>query len=105
MAFLLLVGLVLSYGLSGVWFGSGTGSIMGGLKAYETYTVLGIFTIPWVNIDFFTVGIPKLLSFNFAFFGGSYEWIKYLFYVFSIGVIWGIVGLAIGVIGNFWSRR
>jgi hypothetical protein len=105
MAFLLLVGLVLSYGLGGIWFGSTTASIFGSLKAYQTYEIFGIFKIPWVNVDFFTVGIPKLLSFNFAFFGGSYEFFRYLAYVFSIGVVWGIVGLAIGVIGNFWSKR
>ncbi len=104
MAFLLLVGMVLSYGLGGIWFGSDTASIFGSLKAYQSYTIFGI-TVPWVNLDFFTVGLPKLLSFNFAFFGGGYEFFRYFLYVFSIGVIWGIVGLVIGVIGNLWSRR
>ena len=104
MVFLLLIGLILSYGLGGIWFNASTSQIFGSLKAYQTYTIFGI-TVPWVNLDFFTVGLPKLFSFDLAFFGSGYEFFRYFLYVFSIGVIWGIVGLVIGVIGNLWSRR
>jgi hypothetical protein len=89
--------------MGGVWFDSGTQTLMGSLNALKTYNILG-FHVPWVNIDFFTIGVPKLLSFDFAFFGGSFAAFKYAMYIFSIGIIWGIVAVVIGVIANIGGR-
>ncbi len=89
--------------MGGVWFDSSTQTIFGTLTAFKTYSVVG-FQIPWVNVEFFTIGIPKLLSFNFAFFGGSYGAFKYGLYVFSIGIIWGIVATLAGLVLNFFKR-
>jgi hypothetical protein len=99
-----LIGITLSYIMGGAWFGTDSQSIFGSLTAFKDYNILG-FHMPWINVDYFTVGIPKLLQFNFAFFGGSYNYFKYMMYVFSIGIIWGIVVTFIGLILNFFGSR
>ncbi len=103
-AFLLIAGLSLSFIMGGVWFNNVWQARMNTLMALKTYNVLGFFKVPFVNIDFFTVGIPRLLSFDFAFFGGSTVYFQYILYAVSIGIIWGFVSVVIGIIYNFWSK-
>jgi len=99
-----LIGITLSFIMGGVWFDSATKSIFGTLTVFKDYNILG-FHMPWINLEYFTVGIPKLLQFDFAFFGGSYNYFKYVLYVFSIGIIWGIVVTFISIILNFFGSR
>jgi len=98
------IGLLLSWMLNGMWFNTATRAILGSLTAIKVYDIWGMFKIPWVNMDFFTIGLPKLLSFDFAFFGGTYGAIQYLLYIIAMGIVWGIVVVVIGVIYSFWSR-
>lgn len=100
---ILLVGIVLSFIMGGVWFDTATKTVFDSLRVMKTYQVLG-FSVPWVNIEFFTVGIPKLFSFDFVFFGGQASFFKYVMYVFSVGMIWGMVAVVIGIIANIRSR-
>lgn len=99
----LLVGVVLSFVMGGVWFDDGTKTVFDSLRVLKSYQILG-FSVPWINVEFFTVGLPKLFSFDFAFFGGQAGFFKYVMYIFSIGMIWGIVAVVIGIIANFRSR-
>ena len=99
-----LIGIVLSFIMGGVWFDSSTKYIFGTLTLFKDYNVLG-FRMPWINFEYFTVGIPKIFQFDFAFFGGSYNFFKYVLYIFSIGIIWGIVVTFIGYILNFFGNR
>jgi hypothetical protein len=104
LAILMLAGWSLSWILQGTWIDASHHSALNSLAALKTYNVLGLFKIPWVNVDFFLT-LPKLLTFDFSFFGGNYGYFRYLFYVWSIGAVWGIVGVVIGVMVNFFGRR
>lgn len=54
---------------------------------------------------FFTVGIPKLIMWDYSFLSGGWELLKYiLLYPISIGVVWGIVQLFTTVISGIASR-
>ena len=99
----LLIGTLLSFVMGGVWFDTATKTVFDSLRVIKSYEILG-FNVPWVNIDFFTVGIPKLFSFDFVFFGGQASFFKYVMYVISIGMIWGMVAVVIGIIANLRSR-
>ena len=99
-----LIGIVLSFIMGGIWFDSATEQIFNSLTVLKTYNILG-FHLPWVNWEFFTKGIPNLVSLDFAFFGGSASFFKYAMYVFTIGIIWGIVTYFIGIILNFFGSR
>ena len=102
--FVLIVGTLASHFMAGTFFGSTEQTWMDSLTVIRTYNVLGLFTIPWINPDFFTVGIPRLVSWDFGFFGGDYAIMQYFFYVITIGVAWGFFVVAIGVISSFWRR-
>lgn len=99
-----VVGLLTSRILDGAFLGSVDSSVVDSLTVIRAYNVLGLFTIPWLNFEFFTVGLPKLISWDFSFFGGDYAIFKYLFYVISMGVAWGFFVATIGVLSNFWRR-
>jgi hypothetical protein len=104
MALLLIAGVTLSYMLGGVWFDSAMAQTMNSLRVIKNYTVFGSISIPWVNFDFFSKGIPKLLEFDFAFFQGEFAYIQYLFYCVSIGIVWGFLSIVIGIVYSMWSR-
>lgn len=99
-----LLGLILSYVMGGVWFDASAKNIFGTLTLFKDYNILG-FHMPWINYQYFTVGIPKIFQFDFAFFGGSSNFFKYVLYIFTIGIIWGIVITFIGYILNFFGSR
>lgn len=65
----------------------------------------GITAIPKITIGFFTTGIPKLVSWNYAFFTGSFFIIRIIMSCFSGVVIWGLIQLTFpamqGVISKF----
>ena len=102
--FIFFVGTLLSHIGAGSWFGADEVEIYNSLTVIRGYNVLGLFTIPWVNVDFVTVGLPKLLSWDYAFFGGEYEIMRYLFYTITMGIGMGLLILALGVLTAVFRR-
>jgi len=101
LAFMFLVGIVVSFTMSGSWFGESgdnTTAVLNSLTVIRSYNVMGLFSVPWLNPDFFTVGIPKVVNWDMGFFGGESQIIQYFFYVITIGFIFGILPIVIGVL-------
>ena len=98
LAFMFVVGLVLSFAMSGTWFGSDEADVMNKLTVFKVYDVGGLFSVPWINADFFTDGVPRLLNWDTAFFGGEARIIQYFLYVVTIGFIFGILPTVIAVL-------
>jgi len=90
--------------MAGTYFGAKETTLFNTLTVVRTYNIAGLFTIPWINIDFFLVGIPRLISWDFAFFGGEAEILKYFFYTVSIGLVWGLFPIIAGVV-SYALRR
>lgn len=103
-AFMLIVGLLVSHVMEGTFFGTRERALMNTLTVIKTQSVFGMFSIPWLNLDFFTVGLPRLINWDFGFFGGEAETIKYFFYVVSIGLVWGIFPVVVGVLAYALRR-
>lgn len=101
----MLIGYALSYIAQGAWFGASDQRLWASLTVLKTYDFLGMFKLPWVNWDFFTVGLPSLFTFNFSFFGGDMAFFKYGMYVLSVGIIWGMVVVFVGFIVGFITKR
>ena len=99
-----VVGLLASRIIDGAFFTTADAAIFDTLTVIRSYNVWGLFTIPWLNPDFFIVGIPKLVAWDFSFFGGDYEIFKYLFYVVSIGVAWGFFVATVTILMQFLRR-
>ncbi len=100
-AWLLIGGLVISQIMSMAYFGGADTSVTNSLLILRTYNLFGIIPIPFLNIDFFVVGLKSLIQWDFAFFQGiGFDMIKYLFYVISVGLVWGIAVSFAGF--QFW---
>lgn len=95
---LLIGGLFISYVMQGSYFGTADVDTINALAVIRTWNVGGLFTVPILNINFFTVGLPKLITWDFAFFGGGYQIVQFLFYAISVGVVWGVTGAFIGIV-------
>lgn len=90
--------------MGGAWFSATDTSTMNSLTVIKTVEVFNLFSIPTVNLDFITIGLPKLVSWDYPFFGGQAAIFKYFLYCLSIGIVWTILALFAGVVYNFWSR-
>lgn len=99
-AFVFIIGTLTSHLIAGAFFNSDDVSYLNSLMVIRTYNVLGLFTIPWLNPDFFLIGLPKLIAWDYGFFGGDFVLIKYFMYVISIGVVWGLFPIVVGIISK-----
>jgi hypothetical protein len=90
LAFCLLTGNLLCLMMDGAWIGAEDVNLMGyltGMSNLQTASWTVIFTVP---IGFFTHGLPRMLLWDFSFFYGSWELIRWLMMAISIGVLWGV---------------
>jgi hypothetical protein len=90
--------------MGGAWFSTSDTDVMNSLTVFKDVEIFGTFSVPTINIDFLTTGLPKLVSWDYPFFGGQMEIFKYFLYCLSIGIVWTLVAMFSGVIYNFWAR-
>lgn len=96
-------GLLISHVLAGTYFGSDESSVYNTLTVIRMYNVADLFTIPWLNFDFFTVGLPRLIDWDYSFFGGEAEIIRYFLYAISMGIVFGLLPIVVGALS--WALR
>jgi hypothetical protein len=65
---------------------------------------IGLFSIPVPNFSFITEGLPKLLTWDYSFFGGSAELISYLLYTVTAFIAFAVFLALIGVIAQAVGR-
>ena len=68
-------------------------------------TIAGLFTIPVLNTDFFFVGIPALVKWDYAFFGGNAAIFQYALYSMTFALTFALFLIIIGVVSQYFSRR
>ncbi len=98
LAFMWVIGLTISYVADGTWFSASDATTMNQLTVIRNYNVAGLFDIPWINAEFFTNGLPKLVAWDTGFFGGEARIIQYLFMVVTIGFIFGVLPIVISAL-------
>lgn len=106
-AFVFISGNLLCCFIEGTTLGEETTSIINILCGYSTTDIQVIGGMSWVSAasGFFTVGIPKLILWDYSFLQGGWELFKYLMlFPISLGVVWGIVQLFVTVISGIASK-
>lgn len=84
--------------IEGGYFGDTEINIINQLTGYNTLELGGIWGIPRIIIGFFTHGFPKLITWDYSFFEGTWALIRIiLIAVLSVGAIWGLVQLFIPI--------
>ena len=70
----------------------------------QEFTLLDVFHLPIINFEFFTRGIPGLLKWDYAFFGGNAQLIQYMLYSLTAIVSFIVLGFIIGTVTNYFAR-
>lgn len=79
-------------------------SFLNSLMFTQEFELFGLFKIPVMNFRFFTEGIPRLLRWDYSFFGGNAQLIQYMLYSITAVVSFIIFGLIIGLLYNYFNR-
>lgn len=79
--------------------------IMNTLTITHSEEIFGLFTIPVLNTDFFFIGIPRLVKWDYSFFGGNAAIFKYFLYSFTFALTFMLFVIIIGVVSNIFARR
>lgn len=105
LAFCLLTGNILCVIMDGAWLGAEDVTLMGyltGMTNLQTASWTAIFTVPF---NFFTHGLPRLLLWDFSFFTGGWQIVRWFLFVFSIGAIWAVASMFLTSIQGMFTRR
>jgi hypothetical protein len=105
LAFCLLVGNLFCLIIDGAWIGAADVTIMGyltGMTNLQTASWTAVFTVPFA---FFTHGFPRLISWDFSFFSGELQTIRWLLFVISIGAIYALAQEFRSTVTSMFGRR
>jgi hypothetical protein len=90
LAFVLVLSNILCLIIDGAWLGVEDQTLMQymtGMNALQAASWTAIFTVP---IGFITHGFPKMILWDFSFFSGALQIIRWILFVISIGAIWAM---------------
>ncbi len=80
-------------------------SVLNTLTITRSQEVWGLFTIPMINTDFFFTGIPRLVKWDYSFFGGNAAIFQYFLYSLTFALTALIFVIIIGMVGQYFARR
>lgn len=91
--------------LEGAFITSSDVEIINTLTITHDQTIFGLFSVPVINTDFFFVGIPRLVKWDYSFFGGNAAIFQYFLYSFTFALAFMLFMIIIGMVGQFFARR
>ena len=91
--------------LEGAFITSSDVSIMNTLTISHDQSIFGLFTVPVLNTDFFFVGIPRLVKWDYGFFGGNAAIWQYFLYSLTFALTFMIFLAIVGMIAQYFARR
>jgi hypothetical protein len=91
--------------LEGVMVSAGEIEVLNQLVIFKSFNVAGWFSVPILNLEFFTVGIPRLFTWDYSFFGGNAGIIQYALYSVTAAASFGLLAIGISVLFNYFGRR
>ena len=103
LAFLFVGFTTLNRILEGQFITAADVSIMNTLTITRDQSIFGLFTVPVINTDFFFTGIPRLVKWDYSFFGGNAQLIQYLLYSLTAVASFLIFLAIIPLVYNFFK--
>lgn len=91
--------------LEGNFIGSTETAWINNFAFTQDFKLFNLFSVPVLNLDFFTKGIPSLLRWDYSFFGGNAQMFQYLLYSLTAVVTFVIFTIIIGLLYNFFRGR
>jgi len=105
LAFLFVGMTLLNRILEGAFITASDVSIMNTLTITHDQTIFGLFTVPVLNTDFFFVGLPRLVKWDYSFFGGNAAIFQYFLYSLTFALTFLLFIVIIGMVGQYFARR
>ena len=91
--------------LEGAFITAADVGILNTLTLTHQQKVFGLFTIPVINTDFFLIGLPRLVKWDYSFFGGNAAIFQYFLYSFTFALTFLLFVIIVGVVSQFFARR
>lgn len=105
LAFLFVGMTLLNRILEGAFITASDVSVMNTLTITHDQSIFGLFTVPVINTDFFFVGLPRLVKWDYSFFGGNAAIFQYFLYSLTFALTFILFLAIIGMVGQYFSRR
>ena len=96
---------VLNRILEGAFVAADEFAILNTLTITHEQSVFGLFTVPVLNLDFFFIGIPRLVKWDYSFFGGNAAIFQYFLYSLTFALAFALFVILIGMVSQFFARR
>lgn len=91
--------------LEGIMVSSNDISILNQLSVFRSLNLFNTWSLPVLNIDFITVALPRLFTWDYTFFGGMGGIVQYLLYSVTAAASFGLFILVLGLLYNYFGRR
>ena len=105
LAFLFVGMTLLNRLLEGLFITASDVTIMNTLTITHEQSIFGLFTVPILNTDFFFVGLPRLVKWDYSFFGGNAAIFQYFLYCLTFALTFIVFITIVGLVAQFFSRR
>lgn len=91
--------------LEGQMIASADMAVLNSVVAFRPFSLFGIINFSVPNFEMLTSGIPRLMKFDYSFFGGYGGYAAYMLYSISFGVAFMLFVLIIGsLVSNYLNR-
>jgi len=79
--------------------------VLNTLTITHNQSIFGLFNVPVLNTDFFFTGIPRLVKWDYSFFGGDAAILQYFLYsaTFAVSILMFMV--IIGLVAQYFAGR
>lgn len=74
------------------------------LLIFREVSVFGLFTLPVPNLSYITEGLPRLVRWDYSFFGGNAAIIQYFLYSLTAALSFLLFTLIIGLLYQYFGR-
>jgi hypothetical protein len=91
--------------LEGAFITASDVSVLNTLTLTRSQEVFGLFTMPVLNMDFFFTGIPRLVKWDYSYFGGNAAIFQYFLYSLTFALSFMIFAIIVGMVSQYFARR
>ena len=91
--------------MEGAFITSSDVGIINTLTITRDQSIAGLFNVPVINTDFFFVGIPRLVKWDYSFFGGNAAIFQYFLYSITFALTFLLFTIVIALVFRYFSGR
>ena len=91
--------------MEGAFITSADVAVLNTMTITRSQEVFGLFTMPVLNMDFFFIGIPRLVKWDYSYFGGNAAIWQYFLYTLTFALTALLFAMLVGLLSQYFARR